>query len=132
MALSSKELRPVRTSSESEVLIEDSGDFDFGEPEIVSVEIAPGKFLELKEPSANDIIEIQKVYSKKDLTEIEYTIATICILHNPGENGKKLTLKDAKRLRSKQLKALGEAINHLMGIEKEEEDDSKSDDDEEL
>ena len=35
--------------------------FDFGEPEVLPVEISVGKFLYLKEPSAEDLIHIAEI-----------------------------------------------------------------------
>lgn len=90
--------------------------FDFGDPEVVTVEISPGKFLTLKEPSANDLIEISKISDNKNISDVEATLQTICILHSPDDNRRKLSLKDAKRLTARQLKALGGAINELLGI----------------
>ena len=90
--------------------------FDFGEPEVIPVEIAPGKFLTLKEPSADDLIEIAKISDDKKISEVEATLQTICILHAPSEGQRKLSLKSAKKLRAKQLRLLGEAINQLLGL----------------
>lgn len=111
MALSSKSIREIESVTESPF------DFDFGEPEVIPVEIAPGKFLSLHEPSAEDLIEIDKLSDDKDINEIDATLRTICILHSPEPGGRKLTLKDARRLRAKQIKALGEAMNVLLGNE---------------
>lgn len=124
MALSSKSLRELETTAA------DAGaEFDFGEPEIISVEIAPGRFLSLQEPSADDLIEITKISQDKSLDEIQATLKTICILHSPEPGGRKLTLKDAKRLRAKQIKMLGQAINELLGSGGGDEDeDMKSGD----
>jgi hypothetical protein len=117
MALSSKSLRELETTAS------DAGaEFDFGDPEIIAVEIAPGRFLPLQEPSADDLIEITKISGDKSLDEIQATLKTICILHSPEPGGRKLTLKDAKRLRAKQIKMLGEAINELLGGGKEDND----------
>jgi hypothetical protein len=121
MALSSKSMRELETVATDSV-----SDFDFGEPEIISVEIAPGRFLSLQEPSADDLIEITKISADKALDEIQATLKVICILHSPEPGGRKLTLKDARRLRSKQIKLLGNAINELLGAGSED-DDSKSD-----
>jgi len=122
MALSSKSLRDIEaaaTASESE--------FDFGEPEIVAVEVAKGKFLSLREPSADDLIDITKIGNDKSLDEIEATLKTICILHVPEPGGRKLTLKDAKKLRGRQIRLLGDAINQLLGVGDEGDgDDMKS------
>jgi len=126
MALSSKSLREIESLTEAPL------DFDFGEPEVIPVEIAPGKFLSLHEPSAEDLIEIDRISEDKELNEIDATLKTICILHKPDEGGRKLTLKDARKLRAKQIKALGVAINTLLGNDpepkKEEENDTKSKD----
>ncbi len=126
MALSSKSLRELETTAA------DAGaEFDFGEPEIISVEIAPNRFLSLQEPSADDLIEITKISQDKSLDEIQATLKTICILHSPEPGGRKLTLKDAKRLRAKQIKLLGNAINDLLGSGNGDSDDTgmKSEDD---
>lgn len=90
--------------------------FDFGEPEVIPVEISPGKFLCLKEPSADDLIEISRISEDRKISEVEATLQTICILHSPSNGQRRLSLKDAKRLRAKQLKMLGEAINQLLGL----------------
>jgi hypothetical protein len=95
--------------------------FDFGEPEIIPVEISPGKFLTLKEPTANDLIEISKISNNKNIDEIEATLQTICILHVPESGRRKLSLKEAKKLRPKQLKLLGNAINELLGMDEKAE-----------
>jgi hypothetical protein len=128
MALSSKSMRELETVATDSV-----SDFDFGDPEIISVEISPGKFLSLQEPSADDLIEITKISKDKTLDEIPATLKVICILHSPEPGGRKLTLRDARRLRPKQIKMLGSAINELLGSEEkndtgeeEKEDDSKS------
>jgi hypothetical protein len=123
MALSSKSIREI------EQVASDSDDFDFGEPEIIAVELAPGKYLSLHEPSADDLMEITRISKDKAIDEVEATLKTICILHTPDPGRRKLTLKDAKRLRSRQIRMLGEAINTLLGGGGEDEDsESKSDD----
>jgi hypothetical protein len=121
MALSSKSMREIE-STVHDVMDE----FDFGPPEIVSVEISPGKYLSLQEPSAEDLIEITSVSKDEKMDEIQATLKTICILHHPEPGGRKLTLKDAKRLRSKQIKLLSEAINQLLGTGEEDQLDMKS------
>lgn len=106
-----------REASSPAPRIEEEDDFfDFGEPEIISVEISPGKFLTLKEPSANDLIEISKVSDNKSISEVEATLQTICILHAPDAGRRRLNLKDAKRLTARQLRNLGKAINDLLGL----------------
>ena len=107
-----------REASPAPSRVEDEDDlFDFGEPEVVSVEISPGKFLTLKEPSANDLIEISKASDNKNISEVEATLQTICILHAPDAGKRRLSLKDAKRLTARQLRKLGVAINDLLGLE---------------
>ncbi len=125
-ALSHKNMRDLETTS-----ITAADDFDFGDPEIVCVEIAPGKFLSLQEPSAADLMEIGKIEQEKNVDDIEKTLKILCILHSPEPGGRKLTLKDARRLRSKQIKLLADAMREVIGSEVEEEggksDDTKSD-----
>lgn len=123
MALSSKSLRELETLSQDE-----TDEFDFGDPEIVTVEIAPGKFLSLQEPTASDLIEIDKIGKDKNLDDIDQTLKIICILHSPEPGRRKLTMKDARRLRSKQINMLGDHISDLLGV-KREEPDMKSNDD---
>ena len=96
--------------------------FDFGDPEVIAVEISPGKYLSLREPVAEELNQIQQITAEKDITEIDAILRMICILHHPSEGGRKLTLKDAKRLRPKQLKKLGEAVNELISGGDSEED----------
>lgn len=93
--------------------------FDFGDPEILPVEITAGKFLYLKEPCAEDLIQIADINSDEKLSEIEATLQTICILHAPTEGGKRLSLKDAKRLTARHLKKIGEAMSVLLGVDEE-------------
>lgn len=100
----------------------DDESFDFGDPEVITVEIAPSKFLCLKEPSAEDLIEISRISEDKKISEVEATLQTICILHSPINGQRRLSLKDAKKLRAKQLKMLGEAINQLLGLGMNEEE----------
>ena len=110
----SKMTRPADTEVISPM---ESNDFDFGEPEVVPVEIANGKFLLLKEPCAEDLIVISEINSNEKLSEIEATLQTICVLHAPDSNGKKLSLKDAKKLTARQLKRIGEALASLLGTD---------------
>ena len=110
-----------RETSMASSQIDDDDFFDFGEPEVISVEVSPGKFLTLKEPSANDLIEISKISDNKNISEVEATLQTICILHTPEEGRRRLSLKDAKRLTARQLKKLGGAINDLLGVDDTED-----------
>ncbi len=129
MAPTSKQLRPTQVQ-ESEYVVED--DFDFGDPEILEVEIYPGKYLSLREPSAEDLISIDKVSNDPKLDDIESTLAVICILHQPEPGKRRLSMKDAKRLRSKQIKILSSAMKSLMGYAEEEGNlESESEPDEE-
>jgi hypothetical protein len=120
MAAISKMSRDASTSQGAS-LGEEADLFDFGEPELISVEIAPGSLLILKEPSASDLIEISKISDNKNISDVESTLQTICILHSPNPGGRKLTLKDAKKLTARQLRKLGEAINMLLGLDGEGE-----------
>lgn len=114
----------------AQIIDSDEELFDFGEPEVIAVEIAAGKFLTLKEPSANDLIEISKISNNKVISEVEQTLQTICILHSPDRGGRKLTLKDAKRLTAKQIRKLGKAINDLLGGGDAKDEEESSDNEE--
>ena len=106
-----------RHSSEGEIVtVNEISEFDFGEPEVVPVEISNGKFLYLKEPCAEDLISISEINSNEKLSEIEATLQTICVLHAP-ENGKRLSLKEAKKLTARQLKKIGSALSSLLGTD---------------
>ena len=91
--------------------------FDFGEPEVLPVEISVGKFLYLKEPSAEDLIHIAEINENDKLSEIEATLQTICVLHAPQGGGKKLSMRDAKKLTARHLKKIGEAMGVLLGTD---------------
>jgi hypothetical protein len=121
----SKMTRESSANIGSSVDIEDDL-FNFGEPEIIHVEVAPGRYLCLKEPTASDLIEISKISDNKNISEVEATLQTICILHAPSAGDRRLSLKDAKRLRPRQLKKLGEAIETLLGMDGEEDGDKES------
>jgi len=104
-----------RPGAEENGTLETISAFDFGEPEVVPVEISEGKFLYLKEPCAEDLIYISEINDDKKLGEIEATLQTICILHAPEAGGKKLSMRDAKKLTARQLKKIGEALGSLLG-----------------
>ena len=128
MAPSSKQLRPVQVQEVEYGITDD--EFDFGDPEVVDVEIYPGKFLSLREPTAEDLIAIEKASNDPKFDDIESTLAIICILHYPGPGKRKLSMKDAKRLRSKQIKILNDAMQKLMGISDDKEDSPETDEQE--
>lgn len=104
-----------RPGVEEITAVETTSSFDFGEPEVVPVEISDGKFLYLKEPCAEDLIHISNINDDKKLGEIEATLQTICVLHAPEIGGKKLSMRDAKKLTARQLKKIGEALGTLLG-----------------
>lgn len=104
-----------RPGTEENSVLEAGGAFDFGEPEVVPVEISKGKFLYLKEPCAEDLIFISEINDDEKLGEIEATLQTICVLHSPEAGGKKLSMRDAKKLTARQLKKIGEALGSLLG-----------------
>ncbi len=109
---SSKMSRPGAEAGEQ---LDISSDFDFGDPEVIPVEVSEGKYIYLKEPCAEDLIHISDINDDEKLSEIEATLQTICVLHMPVNGGKKLTMKDAKKLTARQLKKIGEAMGTLLG-----------------
>jgi hypothetical protein len=84
---------------------------------LIPVENSTGNFLYLKEPCAEDLIQISLINDDESITEIEATLKTICVLHKPTEGGKKLTVKDAKKLTARQLKKIGGALGTLLGTD---------------
>ena len=95
----------------------DFDNFDFGEPEILPVEISAGKFLYLKEPSAEDLINIAEINNNDKLSEIEATLQNICVLNSTQDGGKRLSMRDAKKLTARHLKKIGEGMAVLLGAD---------------
>ena len=70
-------------------------------------------------------LRVSKISNNKNIDEIEATLQTICILYVPDPGKRRLSLKEAKKLRPKQLKKLGAAINELLGMDEESVDDEE-------
>lgn len=115
--MATSKMSRVPANSEADI----TSHYDFGDPSVIGVELAQGKVLYLKEPSAENLIEINSLSDNKNINEIEATLQTICILHSPEEGLPRLTMKDAKKFTARQLKKLGDAINELLGLNEEEE-----------
>lgn len=124
--------KPGLKQIEAEVLgPESASEFDFGEPEILTVQVSDSVSLSFREPRADDAIKLREYELKnKNVSDIESTLFTICLLHYPQEGQGKLTIKDAKRLSTRQLKKIGLVLNQLMAgeedLEETEELDNKS------
>lgn len=121
--------KPGLNKVEADVLDTAVSEFDFGEPEILTVELSPKVSLSFREPRAEDAIKLREFETKnKNASDIESTLFTICLLHYPQEGQGKLTIKDARRLSTKQLKKIGKVLNQLMVGDDEdgEELDNKS------
>lgn len=124
--------KPGLKQVEAEVLDRDGtpvlSEFDFGEPEVLTVQVSDAVSLSFREPRAEDAIKLKEYETKnKGISEIESTLFTICLLHYPHEGQGKLTLKDAKRLSTKQLKKIGTVLNQLMAGDEETEVDEAGD-----
>lgn len=114
--------KPGLKQVEAEVVESESG-FDFGEPEIITVPISNTVELAFREPRAEDAMKLADFQSKnKNVSDIESTLYTICLLHYPLDGQQKLTMKDAKRLSTRQLKKIGSTLNELMGGSEEAPD----------
>lgn len=121
--------KPGLNKVEADVLDTAVSEFDFGEPEILTVELSSKVSLSFREPRAEDAIKLREFETKnKNASDIESTLFTICLLHYPQEGQGKLTIKDARRLSTKQLKKIGKVLNQLMVGDDEdgEELDNKS------
>lgn len=122
--------KPTLKQVETETELDDQSFFDFGEPEIITVQISRDVELAFREPTAEDAMKLSEFQNKnKNSSDVEATLFTICLLHYPLEGQKKLMMKDAKRLSTRQLKKIGSTLNQLMGGG---EDDSESKSDSEL
>jgi hypothetical protein len=97
--------------------------YDFGGPQVVAVELSPGKFLSLREPVVSELAEIEKLSSKSS-SETDTVAQTICILHDPEPGRRKITLREARKLTASQIKKLSDPISTLLGFKStpEEED----------
>jgi hypothetical protein len=120
--------KPGLNAIEADVLDTSVSEFDFGEPEILTVEISSKVSLSFREPRAEDAIKLREFETKnKNISDIESTLFTICLLHYPQNGQGKLTIKDARKLSTKQLKKIGKVLNQLMvGDDEGEELDNKS------
>lgn len=103
-----------RPATESGEVIEVDDDFNFGEREIISVEVTPSNFLDFREPCGEELIKIADITDGK-ISEVEATLQIICILHVPRANGRKISLRDAKKLTSRQIKKIGAELGQLLG-----------------
>lgn len=101
--------------------------YDFGEPEILSVELRPGLTLALKEPTAEGLIALSKITDDRGVDRITATLEALCFLHHPLDGQPRLTMKSAKKLRPKQLELLGDVVANLLGQKNAEEDKESSD-----
>lgn len=119
--------KPTLSQVEAGTSSNESSSFDFGEPEITTVQISKTVELAFREPTAEDAMKLSEFQNKnKDSSDVEATLYTICLLHFPLDGQAKLTMKDAKRLSTRQLKKIGSTLNKLMGGDDDSED-SKSD-----
>ena len=97
--------------------------YDFGGPEVVSVEVAPGKFFSLREPVTTELITIDKMSRQTPApSDVEITAQILCLLHEPEPGKRKITLNETKKLTSRQLTKLGKQISVLLGQEKESDE----------
>lgn len=120
--------KPSLRQVEAEVDLDTPSTFDFGEPEIITVQVSDTVELAFREPTAEDAMKLSEFQNKnKTASDIEATLFTICLLHYPLESQQRLTMKDAKRLSTRQLKKIGSTLNQLMGGGEEDDSESKSD-----
>lgn len=121
--------KPGLKQVEAEVLDNNQvSEFDFGEPEVLTVQVSERVSLSFREPRAEDAIKLRDYESKnKDISDIESTLFTICLLHYPQDGQGRLTMKDAKRLSTKQLKKIGQLLNELMAGDEGKDDEDGED-----
>lgn len=128
----SKLSRPENLSKPSLDEIESSvvlSEYDFGELDTITVDITENISLTFKEPTAEDYLKLQEFEKNPNLSEMETTLYTICLLHTPDPGKGRISMKEAKKLTAKQLKRIGDALKELTSdmIEEEQlEEDFKS------
>lgn len=111
-----KQTKPLMYTSEFE--------YNFGDPEIIEVEVSNGIVLRFREPDVDDLLRLNEIEKETQGNQIMQTIQTICLLHTPNESQSKITMKEAKKMRVQDLKKIGKAIAKLVSFD--DEKDNKS------
>lgn len=101
-----------------------NSDYEFGTLREISVDVSPSISLTFKEPTAEDFLKLQEFENSSNVSDVETTLFTICLLHVPDSGKKKISMREAKKLSARQLKKIGGALKIL--IDDEEEQDFKS------
>jgi len=101
-----------------------NSDYEFGALREISVDVSPSISLTFKEPTAEDFLKLQEFENSSNVSDVETTLFTICLLHVPDSGKKKISMREAKKLSARQLKKIGGALKIL--IDDEEEQDFKS------
>jgi hypothetical protein len=114
---------PIQKQSKPAMYTTESGEYDFGSPSIVEVEVSNNVTLRFREPDVDDLLRLAEIEKECGGNEIMQIVQTICLLHTPSESQSKITLKEAKKIRIKDLKKIGKAITNLVNFNREDEDD---------
>lgn len=104
-----KQSKPTMYTAECE--------YDFGDPEIIEVQVSNGVVLRFREPDVDDLLKLSEIEKETQGNQILQTIQTICLLHTPTETQSKITMKEAKKMRVQDLKKIGNAISKLVSFE---------------
>lgn len=116
---------PIQKQSKPEIY---SAEYNFGDPEIIEIEVSGGVVLRFREPDVEDLLSLTEIEKETQGNEILQTLQTICLLHTPEPPHNKITIKEAKRLKVQDLKKIGKAISGLVSFEDLDEEymDNKS------
>lgn len=98
-----------------------NSDYEFGTLREISVDVSPSISLTFKEPTAEDFLKLQEFENSSNVSDVETTLFTICLLHVPDSGKKKISMREAKKLSARQLKKIGEALKFLMNDEEEQD-----------
>lgn len=125
--MQTKTERPTQKHSETVVFDE----YDFGQPEVYSCELGNGLVLHFREPIGSDLNKINE-YIDKSENDVDAFLKIACLLHEPEQGKSKLLLKNAMKMRSKQIGLVVKTLRPLISFSQDTQDDNKSYDNEEL
>lgn len=125
--MNTKSTRPATLDISS---LDSQDEYDFGEPEVVSVQITPTLSMSFREPTVADFTKIEEFISDSK-KETEMLTKVMCLLHVPDPGRSKLTLKNASKLRGPQIRHISDVLLPMITLG-ENKDGPKSDSSDEL
>jgi hypothetical protein len=105
-------------------------DYDFGLPEVFPIELTPTLTINVREPTVTDFARIEELV-KETKKDTEMLVKVLCLLHVPDEGRPRLSVKNAMKLRSSQIKKVSKILMPMITMEEDKEAE-KSEPEEEL